>query len=168
MAWVTCLKIKIKPPWHVCCSPQLTSASPVVSSGAVWLGTEPFNSLHRDTAFLPASHRTHWRHCCRCYGIFVPPAHDHDANVTLLTCCLRNVRQGDNIISRRTRTTGWSYQLLQKHLLIYSTKMYLNDFHATPLPSSHTDIWYLVAYNSEICQISWETVPRKKVRYLDI
>ena len=64
--------------------------------------------------------------------------------------------------------TLWSYQLLQKHLLIYSTKMHLNDFHATPLPSSHIDIWYLVAYNPEICQISWEKVPRKKVRYLDI
>ena len=25
-----------------------------------------------------------------------------------------------------------------------------------------------MAYNPEICRISWETVPRKKVRYSDI
>ena len=61
-------------------------------------------------------------------------------------------------------STLWSYQLLQKHLLIYSTKMHLNDFHAPPLPSSHTDIWYLVAYNPEICLRSWKTTSRKKVR----
>ena len=45
---------------RVWCSPQLTPASPVVSSRAVWLlwlRTEPFNSLYPDTAFLPASHR---------------------------------------------------------------------------------------------------------------
>ena len=62
--------------------------------------------------------------------------------------------------------TGWSYQLLQKHLLIYSTKLHLNDFYAHPLSSSHTDIWYLVSNNPDICQISCKTAPRKKVTFL--
>ena len=37
--------------------------------------------------------------------------------------------------------TGWSYQLVAKHLLMYSTKLHLNDFYAPPQPLSHTDIW---------------------------
>ena len=42
--------------------------------------------------------------------------------------------------------------------------MHLNDFHAPPVPSSHTDIWYLVAYNPDICLRSWKTTSRKNVR----
>ena len=60
--------------------------------------------------------------------------------------------------------TGWSYQLIQKHLLFYSTKLHLNDFYAPPLPSSHTDIWYLVSNYPEICSISCETVLRETVQ----
>ena len=60
--------------------------------------------------------------------------------------------------------TGWLYQLLQKHLLIYSNKLHLNDFYATPLPLSHADIWYLVSNNPYLCQISCETVHRKKAQ----
>ena len=41
-----------------------------------------------------------------------------------------------------------------QHLLLYSTKLHLNDFYAPPLPSSHTEIWYLVSNNPEICQRS--------------
>ena len=65
-------------------------------------------------------------------------------------------------------STGWLYQLIQKHLLIYSTKLHLNDFYAPPLPLSNTDIWYLVSNNPEICQISCKIVPRKKVRFLEL
>ena len=58
--------------------------------------------------------------------------------------------------------TLWSYQLLQKHLLLYHTKLHYVDFYGPLMPSSHIDIWYLVSHTPDICQKSWKMSSRKK------
>ena len=48
------------------------------------------------------------------------------------------------LISNRmgfTIHTGWLYQLLQKHLLIYHTKLHYIDFYGPLMPLSYMDIW---------------------------
>ena len=54
------------------------------------------------------------------------------------------------------------YQLIQKHLLICCTILHYIDFCRPLMSSSHTDIWYLVSNNPEICQKSWKMTYRKK------
>ena len=58
--------------------------------------------------------------------------------------------------------TLWLYQLIQKHLQIYHTKLHYIDFYGPLMSSSHMDIWYLVSNNPKICQKSLEMTSRKK------
>ena len=80
------------------------------------------------------------------------------------------VTEGDNSNQEETVwnmiseliSTGWLYQLIQKHLQIYYTKLHYIDLYGPLMSLSHMDIWYLVSNNPKICQKSLEMTSRKK------
>ena len=84
----------------------------------------------------------------------------------LTTCVLQQTDMAGGLRLGRPRAiliiTGWLYQLIQKHLQIYYTKLHYIDLYGPLMSLSHMDIWYLVSNNPKICQKSWEMTSRKK------
>ena len=76
--------------------------------------------------------------------------------------CSDNLRFYYDLIISLIKHSSRLYQLIQKHLQIYHTKLHYIDFYGPLMSLSHMDIWYLVSNNPKICQKSLEMTSRKK------
>ena len=68
--------------------------------------------------------------------LYIPSSYDEMDNITRLNLLDKESKESAIIMCAL-----WSYQLIQKHLLIYYTKLHYVDFYGPLMPSSHIDIW---------------------------